>query len=170
MKLKENSFTIGKSSINLGVKEVIISSILPKNNIALIRFIRQVNNSLREQCVLIGFVFISNDNISRTHLWTDGVHLKDLGTSILVGNLVHFLNRLILSKSNEYSWLYTNRHSKSLYGNTGILMSNYSLSPEIASDICNLGSVSSNWNSRTLKIMKKTLKDWSVEISTLIHI
>ena len=103
VKLKENSFTIGKSSINLGVKEVIISSILPKNNIALIRFIRQVNNSLREQCVLIGFVFISNDNISRTHLWTDGVHLKDLGTSILVGNLVHFLSRLILSKSSEYS-------------------------------------------------------------------
>ena len=103
VKLKENFFTIGRSCINLGVKEVIISSILPKNNIALIRLIRQVNNSLREQCVLIRFVFISNDNISRTHLWKYGVHLKDLGTSILVGNLVHFLSRLILSKSSEYS-------------------------------------------------------------------
>ena len=60
---------ICKSCINLGVKEVVISSILLKKNIALTRLIRQVNDSLGEQCVLNGFGFISNDNISRTHLW-----------------------------------------------------------------------------------------------------
>ena len=54
---------IGKSYIDLGVKEVVISSILPKKNIALTRLLRQVNDSLREQCVLNGFGFISNDNI-----------------------------------------------------------------------------------------------------------
>ena len=84
------------------MKEVVISSILPKRNIALTRLIRQVNDSLREQCVLSGFGFISSDNISRTHLWKDGIHLEDLGTNILAGNFVDFLNRFILSKSSEH--------------------------------------------------------------------
>ena len=42
-----------------------------------------------KQCVLNGFGFISNDNISRTHLWKDGIHLEDLGTNILAGNFVN---------------------------------------------------------------------------------
>ena len=36
---------------------------------------------------------------------------------------------------------------KDLYGNIGVLISDNSLSPEKVSDISNLGSVSSNWNS-----------------------
>ena len=76
-KLTGDIINIGKSCIDLGVKEVVISSILPKKNIALTRFIRQVNDNLREQCVLNGFAFISNDKISRTHLWKDGIHLED---------------------------------------------------------------------------------------------
>ena len=83
------------------MKEVAIS-ILSKKNIALIRLIQEVNDSLREQCILNGFGFISNDNISRTHLWKDGIHLEDLGTNILAGNFVDFLNRFILSKSSEH--------------------------------------------------------------------
>ena len=47
--LKENIINIGKHCINFGVKEVIISLIVPKNNITLTRLIRQVNSSLREQ-------------------------------------------------------------------------------------------------------------------------
>ena len=94
---------IGKSCIDLCVKEVMISSILPKKNIALTRLIRLVNDSLREQYVLNRFGFISNDNISRTHLWKNGIHIKDLGTNILAGNFVDFLNRFILSKSSEHS-------------------------------------------------------------------
>ena len=76
-KLTGDIINIGKPCIDLGVKEVVISSILLKKNIALIRFIQQVNDSLREQCVLNGFGFISNDNISRTHLWKVGIHLED---------------------------------------------------------------------------------------------
>ena len=67
-----------------------MSSILPEKNIALTRLIRQVNDSLREQCVLNGFGFISNDNISRTHLWKDGIPLEDLRTNILAGNFADF--------------------------------------------------------------------------------
>ena len=112
-KLTGDIINIGKSCIDLGVKEVVISSILPKKNIAL-----RMN----------GFGFISNDNISRTHLWKDGIHLEDLGTNILAGNFVDFLNRFILSKSSEHLWLYTDKHLKGLYGNVGVLISDNSLS------------------------------------------
>ena len=134
-KLTGDIINIGKSCIDLGVKEVVISSILPKKNIAFTRLMRQVNDSLREQCVLNGFGFISNDNISRTHLWKDGIHLEDLGTNILAGNFVDFLNRFILSKSGENSWLYKDKNLKGLYGNIGVLISENSLSSEITSNI-----------------------------------
>ena len=69
------------------MKEVIISANLPKSNIALIRLIQQMNDRLREKCVLNGFGFISSCNISRIHLWKNGVHLEDLCSNILAGIL-----------------------------------------------------------------------------------
>ena len=62
-----------------------------------------MNDSLREQCVLNNFGFISNDNISRNHLWKDEIHLEDLSPNIVASNFVDFLNRFILSRSSEYS-------------------------------------------------------------------
>ena len=118
-----------------------------------------MDDSLREQCVLNGFGFFSDVNISRTHLWKDGIHLEDLGTNILAGNFVDFLNRFILSKSSEHSWLYTDKHLKGFYGNISVLISDNSLSSEIVSDISNLGSVSSNWNSRNVKDYDKNSSD-----------
>ena len=69
------------------MKEVIISANLPKSNIALIRLIQQMNDRLREKCELNGFGFISSCNISRIHLWKNGVHLEDLRSNILAGIL-----------------------------------------------------------------------------------
>lgn len=69
------------------MKEVIISANLPKSNIALIRLIQQMNDRLREKCVLNGFGFISSCNISRIHFWKNGVHLEDLRSNILAGIL-----------------------------------------------------------------------------------
>ena len=43
-----------------------------------------------------------------------------------------------------------------LYGNIGVFISDNSPSPEIASDISNLGYVSSNWNSRNVKDYDKS--------------
>ena len=72
---------------------------------------------------------------------------------------------------------------KGLYGNIGVQISDNSLSPEIVGDISNLGSVSSNWNSRNVKdndknsfdprlvlesLSLKIITDWSLEISILI--
>ena len=56
----------------------------------------------------------------------------------------------MLSKSNEHLLLYTGKHLKGVYGNIGVLISDNSLSPEIVSDISNLDSVFSNWNSRNV--------------------
>ena len=61
------------------------------------------------------------------------------------------MNRFILSKSSEHSWLYTGKHLKGLCGDIAVLILDNSLSSEIVSDISNLGSVSSNWNSRYVK-------------------
>ena len=102
-KLTGDLIGVSRSCIDFGLKKVVISSILLKKNIALTRLIRQVNDGLREQCVLNGFGFISNNNISRTHLWKDRMHLEDLGTNILAGYFVNFLNRFILSKYSEHS-------------------------------------------------------------------
>ena len=48
---------------------------------------------------------------------------------------------------------------KGLYGNIGVLISDNSLSSEIVSDISNLGSVSSNWNSLNVKDYDKNSSD-----------
>ena len=58
--------------------------------------------SLREQCALNKFGFISNDNTLRSPLQKDVIHLEDLGTNIFAGNFGDFINRFILSKSSEY--------------------------------------------------------------------
>ena len=68
------------------------------------------------------------------------------------------MNRFILSKSSEHSWLYTDTHLKGLYGNIGLISDN-SLSSEIVNDISNLGSVSSNWNFCNLKDYDKNSSD-----------
>ena len=150
-KLTGDIINICKSCINLGKKEVVILSILPKKNIALTRLTRQVNDRLREHCVLNKFSFISNDNISRTYLWKEGIYLEDLRTNILAGNFKDFLNRYILSKPSQYSWLYTNKNLKGLHCNIGVLIPDNSLSSKIVRDISNLGSVFSNQNSRNVK-------------------
>ena len=59
--------------------------------------------TLRKQCVWKNLGFTFNGNISRPHIWTDGIHLSDLGTNILAGNFIDFLNSFVLCKSSEYS-------------------------------------------------------------------
>ena len=92
---------------------------------------------------------------------------NDLGTNILAGNFVDFLNRFILRKSSEHSSHYINKHLKGLYGNIGILISGNSLSPEVVSDISNLGFLSSNWNSRNIKDYGKNSSDTKLVLENL---
>ena len=38
---------------------------------------------LRDLCIINGFGFFCNDMITTKYLWKDGIHLQDLGMSIL---------------------------------------------------------------------------------------
>ena len=77
------------------------------------------------------------------------------------------MNSFILSKSSEHSWLYTDKHLKGINGNTGVLISDNSLSSEIVSDISDLGSISANWNSRNVKDYDKNSSDQRLVLENL---
>ena len=49
-------------------------------------------------CIINGFGLICND-MKRWYLWKDGIHLQDLGTSILSRNFIEFLNNHLINDS-----------------------------------------------------------------------
>ena len=54
-----------------------ISSILIKRNIRLNSVIRKINDELQKLCKKYNFNYILNDEIGRSFLCDDGVHLSD---------------------------------------------------------------------------------------------
>ena len=99
--LAQNIINIGNKCVDYGVEEVVISSIFVKDSIQLSAFIRKVNDELRELSLKKNFHYISNDNIIRKHICGDGVHLSEVGTNILGGNIVKFLNDNILKNISD---------------------------------------------------------------------
>ena len=77
-----------------------VSSIFVKGSIQLSAIIRKVNDELCELSLKKNF-HISNDNIIRKHICGDGVHLPEVGTNILGGNIVEFLNDNILKNISD---------------------------------------------------------------------
>ena len=96
----ENIVEIGKKYVEYGVKHVVIS-IFVKESIRLSSLIRRINDALCELCSTNNFHFISNDIIFRKHLCGDGVHLREIGTDIFAGNIVHYINRNILGINQD---------------------------------------------------------------------
>ena len=72
-----------------------------KRNPTLNTLIRRVNDMLRDLCVINGFGSICNDMITTKYLWKDGVHLQDLGISILSKNFIEFVNNYLFSNSHN---------------------------------------------------------------------
>ena len=79
--------------------QILASSILIKGNITLNSVIRKINDELQELCKKYNFNYISNDEISRSFLCYDGVHLSDNGMDILAGNFENNINRTIFKKT-----------------------------------------------------------------------
>ena len=60
---------------------------------------------LRNLCVINSFGFICNDMIAIKYLWKDGIHLQNLGTSILSKNFIEFVNNYLFSNFDDRFWL-----------------------------------------------------------------
>ena len=100
--IAHNIIKIGLNYKNYGVNDVVISSILVKKNPNLNALIRCVNDLLRDLCSMNGFGYICNDTITTEYLWKDGIHLQDLGTTILSSNFIKFVNSFLVDNDNNH--------------------------------------------------------------------
>ena len=77
-----------------GVKNILISSVLPRRAQYMQIRCRELNEILMEECKLHGFIYIDNSNIDTKHLHHDGVHLSNEGSDLLANNYLFYLNSL----------------------------------------------------------------------------
>lgn len=90
--IAEEIIQTGRICRQYGVNEVFISSLLCRSSTFEMKNIREINCFIKERCVRENFIFIFNDSISEEHLWKDGLHLTDDGTTILANNFINILN------------------------------------------------------------------------------
>ena len=74
------------------MKEVFISSVLCQNEVILSNQINRTNKLLNKLCKENCFIYISNNNITPSHLSKDGIHLNDIGTFKLGDNFIKHVN------------------------------------------------------------------------------
>ena len=79
-RLASDIIEIGRTCKSFKVKEVFISSVLCQNEVILSNQINPTNDFLNKLCKENGFIYISNSNITPSHLSKDGIHLNDIGT------------------------------------------------------------------------------------------
>ena len=51
-----------------------------------------MNNNEKDSIISDGFALIGYENIDKNHLWRDGIHLTNEGTSLLSKNILENLN------------------------------------------------------------------------------
>ena len=86
---------MGKVCIQNGVNKVFISSIVFSKNFTKQKLISELNDVLKERCIVYGFVFLNNSNIKKEHLWKDGTHLVEEGKVLLANNFIKSLNNFL---------------------------------------------------------------------------
>ena len=82
----------GVKARNAGVKQVMISSLLPINDYQANKKAQEVNNHLREHCHAYNFLYIDNANMTKEDL-QDTVHLSRDGKGVLMDNFAYYVNR-----------------------------------------------------------------------------
>ena len=90
----ENIINIANLCKEYGINETVISSILPKKNMKLSKYIRQVSDVLCDLCKINNIYFLAHNNIGRNFISEDGVHLNKDGTYLLASNFVNFINNI----------------------------------------------------------------------------
>ena len=104
-----NEDKIAKDIVNIvetckgaGINDIFVSSLLVKKNPRLTAVIHRVNDLLRDYCATNGIHFINNDNVTTEHLWKDGIHLQDIGTTILSKNFYEYINYIFYERNIRY--------------------------------------------------------------------
>ena len=72
---------------SLGTRNVIISSIIPRQDPNIDQRRINVNLMLREMCGKNNLIYLNNDNIDKSRLWKDGLHLTNEGIAEFAANL-----------------------------------------------------------------------------------
>ena len=94
VEITEEIMKIALKCKNLGAKNIIVSSIIPRKDLEIDKRRINVNALLRETCVRNGFTLLSNDNIDKSRLWKDGLHLNYTGIEEFANNLITSINTL----------------------------------------------------------------------------
>ena len=85
---------IGKNCVVNGVEKVFISGIIYCKHIDGER-IDRINKILKEQSLAHNFMFIDNNKINTSHLWKDGIHLRESGKILLAQNFIDSINTFL---------------------------------------------------------------------------
>ena len=96
-KLANNIIETGKICKERGASDVFIAGVTIRKYEYTWDRCKLLNWELRELCLINGFTFIDNSNISLSHL-CDDVHLNDPGTTVLANNYLNSLNRKSVKK------------------------------------------------------------------------
>ena len=98
--IAETIIPIGELCKFYGVKNIFISSVLTREINYMDRRRGELNNLLKEKCMIYTYGYIDNDNIGHEHLY-DKVHLNKDGAVILSDNFLHILNNLEFSSYTD---------------------------------------------------------------------
>ena len=83
-------FNIVNTCRSFGVNQVYVSAITYRPDF--IKEIKEINDILYANNNIYGYNFISNNNITHSHLWRDNIHLNDSGTNMLSSNFIYAIN------------------------------------------------------------------------------
>ena len=83
---------IGVMCKSFGVKDISISSLLPRKDISLNKITDEINNLLKNVCEFNSFKFIFHKNIDLTMLCHDNFHLRPVEIFLLTKNFADVFN------------------------------------------------------------------------------
>ena len=105
---KDEIEKIAKDVIDIGllmeehqVQNIMISGITYSTKIN-VNTIRKLNDQLKIYCESHGFIYISNDSISKEHLARDGIHINQSGILKIVNNFVNVLDNYFLWRGTRH--------------------------------------------------------------------
>ena len=82
----------GVKARNAGVQNIMISALLPINDIKANEKALEINSHLRDHCKAYNFVYVDNSNMTTGDLY-DAVHLTREGRVVLVDNFAFYMNK-----------------------------------------------------------------------------